>query len=450
VNKYHNDYKNNYFFSGLIVDGEIYSRKPNYSYAYRFMSRLIRIHKEKLNRYFKDKYETNYDLTPAFITQIFLNLCLPRVEFKGVIGRIILRDHLYNSSINKYYKGLRFSWKTYTNSFLHRMVFFLWMIYIRVTKGCGKVFVEADIIDDYRFSSSILRQYLRESENEIIPILNRWSSPYYHALSFKQDIFSLLKMKCDNNLGAHWLWRIAIFLLQPRKIILCDDSGEKTYSLVLAAKSTNIKVIGVSHGHIPPFQAFAYGIGEYGNANLLKFDKFYVWDDIFKKSMLNFGSIYSSDEIYISGWLLDKGYTKKAECSHKKYILYALEHDSVYLDAVVLCLKKFFDDGFIIVIKTRPTVLGAIISLPFEYIEVDDFSREHIECAHCAVGSGSSMIYELSSNNIPVINPYSEFDYNLGMNIDFLLEVDELENGRKITYFKKVLPTSNFLNEFTC
>jgi len=260
-------------------------------------------------------------------------------------------------------------------------------------------------------------------------------------------MFSLLKTKCHNNIGAHWLWKVAITLLKPKKIIICDDNSEKTYSLVFAAKQKNVEIIGVSHGHLPPFQAFAYGVYK-TSSSLLKFDKFYVWDDVFKKSMLSFGRVYLDKEIFISGWLTDKNYIKKSECINKQYVLYAVEHESADLDAVTACLERFFNNGFTIIIKKRPTSPNIFFKLPFQYVGVEDFSQQHIDCAYCAVGNSSTMIYEFSSVGIPVVTPHRKFDFNMGMDTGFLIGMSELDK-KNIRYFEKRDPTAVFLEEFS-
>ena len=438
----------NYHNTSILVNGQKINRKPEYLKAYNLTWKIIKKYDSRLKKHYNAKYNTKYDLSTGFSNYLYWSFCLPRMDYKLKFQNVQTHDILENRLLARLYNYSKSNIRTKIVSILSIIRFLYWLVLNMLKRNTNKIFIEETLLENYRFDSLVFRQKLEINKDQFLFIFDgKWCSPFSYNYLRKKGLFSLLKDKCEENIGAYVYWIVALRLLKPKKIIILDDSGNKTYSLVLAAKKLGIIIVGVSHGQLPPNQPFAYGprksISHY---NPLKFDRYYVWDSIYKNSLIKYGNIYSKHEIKVCGWLKDKGYKKTENLPEKKYVLYALEHFVSDLDATKECLQRFSKMGYKIIIKNRPTENLPIV-LPFDFELVDDFGENHINRAYCSVGHGSTMIYDLSAAKIPVVVPYK--DFQMGMNLNFVYEASELIKNKVIKpYFKPGNIKRSFINEF--
>ena len=421
----------------------------NYRKAYRLSERIFRFKSRELSEFYK-RLGVSFDLCPAFCNRIFWDLCLPKVEYKQQVKqRLNLEQDKIGILI--YQRYTRFSLKMLLSSVLSMLRFTGWLAGAMVRNRKGMIFVEGFILQDNRFRLLHERLALGDKSN-LLRIFESGSSPFVYLPWPHRSLLRLLKNKCVENVGAYRFWMIAIRLLKPSKIIILDDSGNKTYSLVLAAKLSGVEVIGLSHGQLPPIQPFAYGFKDYSMINPLLFDKYYVWDTLFQKAMRKQGYLYNK-QIYVCGWLQQIYSLVDYSKSKKKYVLYALEHFVCnrakvfeYLQELVMCY------GYQVIVKTRPQDNKRFTSLYPSMTVVDQFSQEHLDHAFCAVGTGSSMMYELSSAGIPLLSPefLPDYEFNLGMPIHFRsFSITDIED-ENFELFKKADVSNKFIDEFLC
>ena len=152
-----------------------------------------------------------------------------------------------------------------------------------------------------------------------------------------------------------------------------------------------------------------YHRGQFGSRHvsrdkLLKFDRFYMWDEEFRKLYVKEGHIYQAGEVKICGFLHKKHYPQIKTRKSKKLVLYPFEHFADY-DAMLQLLKWFEKRSYRILIKSRPDMknYGHFPGLDFQLVE--DFTQDHFENALCIVGSTTTMLFDLSVIGLPVVLP---------------------------------------------
>ena len=420
-------------------------RDQNYFKAYSLMEKVMLLNEKKLQNFYK-KFHHNFNLYPGFCNRVFWSLCLPRVE--GV--KNFSKDNSELLQIKKTYKNyIKFNIKDLISSVRSILYFFIWFFISIFREKRGKILVEYFILTDTRYK--LLQQKIDlNNKNLIIPIFTKYSSPFVYSLIPNYNLLRLLKNKCIENYGAYIFWLIYLSYFKPRKIIIADDSGSITYSLVLAAKIKSIPIIALSHGQLPPNQPFAYGFKKHKKTNLLLFDKYYVWDQIFKEAMITYGTLYDS-QIFISGWLEETMTKINYDISKKKYVLYAMEHIVCNRYASFKILKDLEKMGYEIIIKKRPQIKNySGLEFNFKVEFVDKFSLEHLQNSFCVVGTGTTLMYEFSNAGIPVLSPKlnDEYNFNLELDLPFInYTIESVENSID-NFFNKSNVTNDIIEEF--
>jgi hypothetical protein len=433
-------------------------RDQNYKKAYDLMGRVLEKYNAPLNDFY-EKYDSHYDLYPGFCNRIFWEFCLPKVEFGARVKESVGSDVSVHSSIKRYKSFVSMSPKVLFRSIISYVTFFCWLIFCFATRRTNKIFVDDSIINESHRYVKLHRRMDKYDIQDLLPVFTAVSSPYRYSILPSYNILRLLKNKCIENIGAYKMWMIAIILLKPKKIIISDDKGRSTYSLVLAAKKTNTEVIGLSHGLLPSYQCFAFGFrrkniiawNQYrNNKKPLIYDKYYVWDEMFANALREIGSLYNK-EIKVCGWLSEE-YNKIDHIALKKtYVLYAIEHFCVNREASLKILLELHLGGYQVIIKKRPA--DPWDSSEFDnknFIIVDEFSRDHLENAFCFVGSGTTMIIQMSIIGIPILSPLFErsYDFNIGIKMPFLkYSIDEIEASPN-EHFIPTRVSDDFVREF--
>jgi len=419
----------------------------NYGRAYRLAERIFRLNRNTLERFYK-RLGVDFDLYPAFCNRIFWEFCLPKVEY-GQQVKGPENVGLEDSGISRYQGYRKFNFKMFLHSMLSLLRFGSWVVGAVAQNKRGMIFIEGFILDDNRYK--ILHEALASvNQSKFLRVFESESAPYLYLPLPHWSLQRLLKNKCVENVGAYRLWKLAIRLLKPAKIIISDDSYNKTYSLVLAAKLSGVEVIGLSHGQLPPNQSFAYGFKNYEAEKPLVFDRFYVWDRLFQTAMRQQGNLYDQ-QIHVCGWLQHLYDAVDYSNSEKKYVLYALEHFTCNRTRVLEFLVELAErHHYQVIVKTRPQD-GKKISGTHPLVTfVDQLSSDHLDNAICAVGTGSTMIYELSSSGIPLLSPefLPDYDYNLGLPIYFMSHsISDIERGQ-YRLFEKTGVSQQFIDEF--
>ena len=123
--------------------------------------------------------------------------------------------------------------------FIHKIFFLLWLVYSVLKGRQSKIWIDEMILSNYRYNVS---QFV--DMNQVLPILSSWSSVRAikrPANSVEQGVESLI----ESRFASYRYWKLAIFLLNPKKIIVKDNLFENS-SLLLAAKLMGVQIIGVS------------------------------------------------------------------------------------------------------------------------------------------------------------------------------------------------------------
>ena len=110
--------------------------------------------------------------------------------------------------------------------------------------------------------------------------------------NINEGIINLIDSKCD----CYWLWRIAIRVLKPKKII-CKDNLFDSYSLLLASKLEKIPIVGVSHGLSSYWHRGLTGSKADNRPNKLRFDKYYAWTLEMVNMLKNNGHLYLKNQV---------------------------------------------------------------------------------------------------------------------------------------------------------
>ena len=238
------------------------------------------------------------------------------------------------------------------------------------------------------------------------------SSTYkFNTKNINHSIYLEIKTRLSN----YSLWRLAIKLLKPKKILL-QDNLFNDWSIFLASKQLGVPCIGVTHGLMTKYHKNIIGSDLFKNIEILKFDKVYTWCEEFKNEIKKHSKIYNEDSVFISGWISNKDVTKKQLNifnNFDKYVLHAFEINSNFLE-IERIMKFFQDKNYKIILKKRPPFNNYFQFEKINNIEiVNDFSKEHIEKAFCSICNASTYIINYKAMNIPIVIPRKEHDgYN--------------------------------------
>ena len=426
--------------------------KPHYSLK---KSNLFSI--DLLNNFSK-KYEKkitkeNYNLISVIFQDFYWQYSFNFIKYKNFIKKYgsKLPIELQNNRqlFNGYSRFQSFlfsstSVKIKIANFFKIIYLYSWTIFNVFLGNKQKIIVSKDLIKNYRYTF-----FKKNIQTDDLLVLNIKlpNTKKFSSKNIDEAIMNNIDIRTQN---LHH-WKYVFKFLKPKKIILMDNL-DKDYSILLASKLLNIETIGVTHGIVAKYHKWLYGYPFIKNKNILKFDKIYVADEIYKTALNKFGSIYQSNQIEVSG-LLGKSYSKTKNKISNKFILYPYEFltDFTKVLETLSFLKK---KGYKIVIKKRTDVQNY---KQFDYLNpifVNDFKKYHFKNALCIFGLSSSILYELVFSNIPIISIKSSglFLYE-DIKLRNLLFFDN-KNIKNIIKFnvKKIKPNpirKKFINEFS-
>ena len=298
-----------------------------------------------------------------------------------------------------------------SKKFLSKINILLFIFSNLVKNNRNKIWISPDLV--YHENFKLFN--LKDKSNLII--MN--SKSFYNISStYKfstKNINHSIYLEIITRLSNYSLWRLAIKLLKPKKILL-QDNLFNDWSIFLASKQSGVQCIGVTHGLMTKYHKNIIGSDLIKNIEILKFDKVYTWCEEFKNEIKKHSKIYNEDSVFISGWISNKDVTKKQLNifnNFDKYVLHAFEINSNFLE-IERIMKFFQDKNYKIILKKRPPFNNYFQFEKINNIEiVNDFSKEHIEKAFCSICNASTYIINYKAMNIPIVIPRKEHDgYN--------------------------------------
>lgn len=393
----HNDDESIYYIS---VD-EVKKYLPHYSIAeaeikFEELCKMI-VESGQLKKWQRN----GYYLVQCVLEELFWDYCFNMVKYQEFINEHGLNIKVRQGSywkingllrVNQWFEPAGFieSIKTY----LRIPIFILYICFTFLTGRKNKVWVDA-ALKNFRYSK------LQIPDSTFI-ILNRLSCVWGRKKA-ANNILDAIEGVINKKTCMWWLWVFAIKLLKPKKIIVKDNLFPNS-SLLVAAKITGCEIIGVAHGSIPRFSKGMFGSKVLEGYLNLKYDKYYVWDEVFKKQLITYGNIYDSKEIVIAGWLQTFNYQPSKRISNK-YVLYPYEHFTDYRN-ISKCLNSFISLGYDVVIKRRPnTTHYPIFGINNNIVWVDDFTQDHIDNAICVFAAATTLAFDLCNTRLPVLIP---------------------------------------------
>jgi len=381
--------------------------EPKYSVKNaEILSKLIlkNIYKNKRNIQTK---KNGFDCISVIFQDLFWQYSFNYNKYEGFIKKFGLnqkvkkKDNLFLFSGYKRIQDFLMIRKNFLTKvvFFIKLIFFLfWIFYQYLTGNTKKVIVQKTFFKNFRFSFShkVKKNFLSLNHFLAFP----FNSPVTKIN--ESDINKYVTLETQRRIKSFKIWQFAFKILKPKKIILLDNLFDD-YGILLAAKSLNIKTIGITHGVVSKYHKNNVGYN-FLKKNILKFDKLYVCHDLYKKLLLKHGHIYKEKEISVSGLLNNEKYKKIKKRKKSKYILYAFEFLTDY-KKINKTLKYFEKKDYFIIIKKRPGIknYGQFDKINFSL--VDEFTKYHFENALCIVGMSSSILFEMTFVGIPIVIP---------------------------------------------
>lgn len=423
-----------------------YNLKKSDLFTSNLLFRFNKKNEKKITKY-------NYNLISIIFQDIYWQYSFNFFKYKNFIKKYGSRVPI-NLQKNKYlFNGYlrfqsflfpRFSLKFKIKNHLKIYYLFFWTILNFILGNKKKIIVSNEFLKNYRYD--FFKKNINTNDILILNIKLANTKNF-----FSKNINQAIMNNIDSRISYFNIWKFVFKLLKPSKIILMDNL-DKDYSILLASKLLNIETIGVTHGVVAKYHKWLYGYSFLKKKNILKFDKIYVADEIYKRTLIKHGNIYDSSQIKISG-LLGKSYKEIKKKRSNKFVLYPYEFltDFTIVLKTLSFLKK---KGYQIVIKKRN---GVNNYKQFKYLNpifVNDYKKYHLRNAFCIFGLSSSILYELVFSKIPIVSIKSSglFLYE-DIKLPNLLFLDDKNLKNIIKYkVKKVKPNpirKNFINEFS-
>jgi hypothetical protein len=290
---------------------------------------------------------------------------------------------------------------------IKNILFIFWLFY-NFFVNRNKIWVDKSFLKDFRY------QNFKINTNSILVIPFSLESFKFKSNNINEAFIADSKKKIKN----YKIWMFAIKLLRPKKIILADNLYDN-FSLLLAAKLLKVECIAVCHSVNIRFHMNIFGTKLISKKNAIIFDKIYVYHKIFRDFIIKYGSFYDKKNIKIIGWINNNNYNYKIKKNNSNsFVLYPFEHFCNFRK-INNILSFFHKKNHQIIIKIRPDMenydhFNKNLNISF----VKDFSKEHIKNCICALGSTTSILFNLSQNFIPILyifnNGYDHFD---GLNL---------------------------------
>jgi hypothetical protein len=430
----------------IYYNGTFFNPNYNLKLSEKIFIKIIKNFKNKKKE--KDYHFYNYNCLNIVFQDLFWQYCSNYIKYSNLIKKIGIFKKVNDkkeiflfagySRIKKYFIN-ELPLKNRLRANLKIIYLYFWTIKNYLLLNSNKIWVTKELFENFRFDlkNKIKQNFLIINFNLDVSYSNR-----------SKNINDAILYHTHSRLDKLNHWLFSINLLRPKKIILLDNLYND-YSILLAAKKSNIKSIGISHGVASKYHKGLFGLKKYKDKNYLKFDNLYVMDKVYKKNLIKNGNLYKKNEIKISG-LLGKNY-KRVKRKSYKLILYPFEFLTNF-KSINRTLCYFTNKGYKLIIKRRPDInnYGQFENLKFDL--VDDFTEEHFRNTLCIVGLSSSIIFEMSFTGLPIVTPKNT-NFNLYDDIKLPNQYffdNNIENKLKNHKSKKLknIITKEFLHEF--
>ena len=386
------------------VNRDVYHPKYSTADALEYFEDIIGKFKNNVD---EKNYRINgYNLLPTIYEDLYWRHCFNYIKYKTFFNKNGF-DH--TPSIKKTTKFLMDGYTRCTEIFLgdqligqlkliiNKIYLLMWVFKCYYNGLKCKIWIHPGLVDNDRYQISHIL-----SNSKILklnPKLFSVRSSKKESKTINDAIINTIIKK--NN--SFRFWQFAMAILKPKKIIMIDNLFD-SYSILLAAKSSNIPIIGVSHGLVSYWHRGIIGSRHFSNDRTqLRYDVYYVWNKTMSRMMKAKGNIYSKDEIKESGWLrkLPDIIVKRDQFTKRKLVLYPYEWLSNHKHMMKL-LNHYISHGYKIIIKTNPEIQDYDIYKKNNISLVENFHKEHYENASFILGSTTTMLIEMSRSGLPI------------------------------------------------
>jgi len=375
----------------------IYSVKSSKKLFDKILRRILR------NKNYKKRILVeNYNVLSVALEDFFWQYCFQYTKYKNFINKhdinlkITKPQNALDYQIDGYgrvrdYLNGNFNIKNILKFYIKNCLFYLWIFF--------NIFYKKKTWVDRRFSRDFRYVNLNFKKLSLITLPFSLQSFRHRNLKIEKALVNDAIAKINN----YKKWIFAIKILKPKQIFLTDNLYDN-FSLLLAAKLTGTKCIAISHSPNVRYHMNTFGSNLFQKKELLLFDKIYVYHKIFKNFIVKYGYFYKKNQIDVCKWPNNNKYNFNIKKNNNNiYILYPFEHFCNF-KKINSFLTFFKRRGHKIIIKKRPDMINYDhfdVNLDIEF--VSDFTREHIVHCLCAVGSTTSLLFNLSQNYIPIV-----------------------------------------------
>jgi len=429
----------NIFYKNRIIL-PVYSVRKSFILFEKIISSILK--KKNNHKYiFIDKF----NILSIGLEDFFWQYCYQFIKYKNFFLKnkfnlkVSRSINLRNSKIDGYgrvknYLYGNFNLINFFKFYLKKILFIFWLFYNFLTNR-NKIWIDKSFLKDFRY------QNFKINTENILILPFSLEAFKFKSNNINEAFIADSKKKIQN----YKIWKFAIKLLRPKKIVLADNLYDN-FSLLLAAKLLKVKSVAVCHSVNIRFHMNIFGTKLISQKNAIIFDKIYVYHKIFRDFITKYGNFYSKKNIKIIGWINNNSYNYKIKKNgSNSFVLYPFEHFCNFRK-INNILDFFHKKNHHIIIKIRPDMenydhFNKNLNISF----VRDFSKQHIENCICALGSTTSILFNLSQNFIPILyisnNGYDHFD-GLSLPTNWV-KVSEMNNSiyKKI---KKLDVKSNF------
>ena len=402
--------------------GDVSSFPPNYN-----TTKSYELFEEIINNYLTKNIGKNkitkegFNLLPVIYEDLHWQYCFNYIKYQEPIEKYGLTVKTIDSKefkVNGYDRVKNIfigdSWKMFVKIGIKKIIFICWVFMCFFKGKIGKVWVDNFILEDFRYDLLKDREKFPIEEENILRILNRYTSLF----SFKRQSINIeeyINNEIHRKTGCYRWWIFAIKVLKPKRIIVKDNLFT-LYSILLAAKISRVEIIGISHGSVSFWHRGQFGSKHVSDSNQLKYNKYYVWDNLWQELMLKKNNLYGSDEIRVSGWLKLIDYKPVKKRKSFNFVLYPNTSFTDY-NAIKNILFFFDKAGYKIIIKGREDILDYTAYKGIKHQIVAQFTDEHFNNALCAIASSTTMIFDLTATGLPIVIPKDGMNFFKGTHL---------------------------------
>ncbi len=230
----------------------------------------------------------------------------------------------------------------------------------------------------------------------------------------------------------------AITRLSGAKILLTIDDVRHYHALVLACQDNKIKTIAFQHGHFTKYHV-GWLANEFPSKDIIKTDVFALWSNYWQEELLRLGSSFTKEQLILATPETKKPKTVVKETNSKLRVLVPFETecpDDLAKQMMSLLLRQPNTE---MVFKCR---FDTPLNTQLRKYDISDaqvtVSYNLPEDIDVAVGTYSTLLYELIENLVPVAIIKSSFSFGERMVFNGLAEYVELNEETLLKELQKI------------